>query len=46
MNVMEFIFVCTLMFDTVTRIVTYLIVSVVLVGNERVSNWIVLVMFY
>ena len=43
---MEFIFVCTFVFDTVTRIVTYLIVVVVIVGKERVSNRIVLLMFY
>ena len=30
-----FIFVCTFVFDTVTRIVTYLIVIVVFVGKER-----------
>ena len=40
------LYLFALLFDMVTRIVTYLIVFVVLVGKERVSNWIVPVMFY
>ena len=40
------LYLFALLFDMVTRIVTYMIVFVVLVGKERVSNWIVPVMFY